>query len=201
MIKCLLIFILCLSSTLGLGQSFEGKITYDLSYSKSESSNAPIELLAMTFGKKRDLYIKEGYYHAVSDGMIVDEVYNRQLNRIYLRTANDDSYISFDANYSGDSLISHRIIDDPGTSVLGEKCAKLEMTTKKGTIHVYYSKKYPINKAPFLNIKYNFWGFIVGTAGAVPLKTIITENGIAITSEARDIEVRKLREDEAITVP
>ena len=136
-----------MSFTIMQAQTFEGKITYQNTYT-SKIPNATSEQFNMMMGTTQEYYIKDGNYKSSTNGTFSQwQLYVPTENRLYNKMAISDTLLWNDGNSNPDEVVSYEIKKNQA-EILGYKCDALIVQTKTGKATYYFSKKIKIDAEP-----------------------------------------------------
>ncbi len=177
-ILCLLFF-----HNFSTAQSFEGKIIYRNSYKSKVSSFNDVQLQSIA-GSQNLYYIKGGNYKSVLNGNVVASyTYLSKDNKLYTEFQEGNILYWTDAGENKDSILSYELKRN-ATQILGYKCDELILHTRKGTQVYDFATKFSINPSLFKKHKYQNWNYYLQMAASVPLRRVIEEDQMIITSIA-----------------
>jgi hypothetical protein len=185
-----LLSLIFLNST-GMTQSWEGKITYQNSYS-STNDHVTTQQLSSMMGTVQEYYIKGSDYKTVMNGKMMEwQLYVHADNKLYTKSAMSPGIMWNNAAEQNDSLIGIRINKQAAT-ILGYVCDEMVITLKSGVQKYYYSAKIAVDPAPFKNHAYGNWYDYISRAKALPLKMVIETPDFTMQSVAVKVEAQKL---------
>jgi len=188
-----LILTLSLTLTAGLAysQNFEGEMILKNTFT-SKIPALTNERLEALIGNKQEYFIKDGDYKSLANGKIITmQLYDKQSNKIYNKRPNSDTLYWFNASVNTDNVTGYEIKKNAET-VLGYPCDALILTTKSGTMTLYYSTKFKLDSSDYKNHQYGNWAFFTARSGALPLKTIIENAQFKMESVVTEIKPMKL---------
>ena len=192
-------FMLTLSSVVSLGQTFEGKITYQNTY-KSKIPNVTDDLLTAMMGTSQEFNFKAGNYRSVSNGTFLQwQLYVQKDNKLYTKFSNSPSILWNDGAVNPDSVLKTEW-NQGVVEILGYKCDELIFTCKNGIQKYYFNSKLQIDPALFKNHKFGNWYQYVLQSKSVPLKMIVDNVQFSLVSMATNIQPQKI-EDHLFTLP
>ncbi len=178
-----------------LGQTFEGKITYQNSF-KSKLPNVKDEQFNSMMGTKMDYYVKGGDYKSVTNGSFSQwQLYISKENKLYNKMSNSETILWNDGSVNTDSIINVQL-NKGVTEILGYKCDELILTCKSGTQKYYFNSILSVNIKLYTNHKYGNWYDYLKKANALPLKMIIDNQQFTMESVATDVKPMKLDDKE-----
>jgi hypothetical protein len=185
----LLLFLLSFFSV--SAQSWEGKITYQNSYS-STNDHVTTQQLSTMMGTIQEYYIQGGNYKSVMNGKMMEwQMYLHSENKLYTKSAMSPSILWNDAADQNDSLISIKI-NKAAATILGYSCDEMIITLKSGVQKYYYSSKLAIDPSLFKGHVYGNWYDYISRAKALPLKMVIQTPDFTMQSVATKAEAQKL---------
>ncbi len=151
------------------GQSFEGEIIYQSTYTSKNPTITDDRLTSM-MGSTEDYFIKGAAYKSVVNGTLLEwQLYIPAENKLYTKMKNKSDAVSSDAGINDDSVLSYSLNKEV-TDILGYKCDELILNSRSGTEKYYFSPKLTIDPKIFSNHKLGNWYYYVSIAKAVPLK-------------------------------
>ncbi len=174
-------------------QSFEGKITYQNTYT-SKISNATSEQFNAMMGTTQEYYIKGSDYKSVTNGSFSQwQLYVHSQNRLYSKMAISDTLLWSDGNSNPDEAVSYEL-QKRQTEILEYKCDALVVQTKTGKSTYYFSKKIKINPKLYKDHQYGNWALITGQTESLPLKIEMETPQFTLVSiavEVKEIEIEE----------
>ena len=192
-------FLLIFSSIVSLGQTFEGKVTYQNSY-KSKIPNVTDDLLKGMMGTSQEFNFKGGNYRSVSNGTFLQwQLYLQKDNKLYTKFSNSSSILWNDAAVNPDSVLKTELNKEV-VDILGYKCDELIFTCKSGVQKYYFNSKLQIDPKLFENHKFGNWYHYLLQSKAVPLKMIIDNAQFSVVSMATSIQPGKI-DDQIFGLP
>ncbi|MEC4048399.1 hypothetical protein OX284_003075 [Flavobacterium sp. SUN046] len=192
--KIILFFVFFFTSFFSEGQSFEGKITYTVSY-KSKLSELSDQKWASMLGSEQDYYIKGGNYKSITNGSMLEwQLYNSKENTIYNKSKSPNGAIPIDASQQTDVITKTEIIKNAAT-ILGYTCDEIIITTTSSVEKYFYSSKLSVDPSVFQKHKYGNWYEFVSRSKALPLKIIIDNHQFLMESTATAVKEIKLKDN------
>ncbi len=191
------ITIILLTAFIGMasGQTFEGKITYQVNY-KSKHPNVQDQQFNSMMGTIQEYIIKGGDYKYSFNGAVMQwQLYNSKENRLYNKMSNSESVQWNDAGNNPDKVISV-VVNKGVTEILGYKCDELIMTCKSGIQKYYFNEKIAVDISLFKNHTYGNWYEYLKVAKALPLKSIIDTPQFVVESVATEITAMEIDDKE-----
>lgn len=133
------IIIVCLSAGFrGNRGYFEGKITYRNEYI-IKNKKVDSVTLAKAFGKTATLLFKNGnYLERYDDGSMMEQLYNRHDNKVYIKQDESDTLYWFDCGIQGQKMLKFEIIPHE-EKILGIDCDELVTYYKNKTVSFYFN--------------------------------------------------------------
>lgn len=193
--KHLLTILMTVISVTVFGQTFEGKITYQNSYT-SKLPNVQDQQFNSMMGTTQEYIIKGGDYKSSSNGTLVQwQLYINKDNKLYNKMSNSETIFWNDGNTNPDSIISVEI-NKGVTEILGYKCDEVVLTCKSGLQKYYFNQKIAVDISLFKNHLYGNWYDFLKVSKSLPLKSIIETQQFTLVSEATDIKEMKLDDKE-----
>lgn len=197
--KHLLTILMTVISVTVFGQTFEGKITYQNSYT-SKLPNVQDQQFNSMMGTTQEYIIKGGDYKSSSNGTLVQwQLYINKDNKLYNKMSNSETIFWNDGNTNPDSIISVEI-NKGVTEILGYKCDEVVLTCKSGLQKYYFNQKIAVDISLFKNHLYGNWYDFLKVSKSLPLKSIIETQQFTLVSEATDIKEMKL-DDKVFQLP
>lgn len=194
MSKCIVLVILVFGFSSLLGQSFEGKITYQNTYT-SNIPNATSKQFNQMMGTVQEYYIKENNYKSIMNGSVSQmQLYAPSENRLYTQLAVSDTMLWTDGNSNPDEAVKYEIQKNKA-EILGYKCDALVVQTKTGNATYYFSKKVKVNPKHYENHQYGNWALVMEQAKSLPLKIEMETPQFTLVSEAVEIKEMELADD------
>jgi hypothetical protein len=191
--KIILLIALCCLKMTAISQTFEGKISYSISY-QSKLANLKSEQLNAMMGTKQEYYIKESSYKSVFNGAFTKmQVYNASENRSYTLTGKNDTLYFEDYGTNKDEAIKYELQKNIDT-ILGVICDVLIVETKKSKTNFYFNSQYNINPELFKQHVYGNWYYTISKTKALPLKTVYETDQFILISIATEIKEIKLED-------
>jgi len=193
--KHLLTIVMTVISVTVFGQTFEGKITYQNSYT-SKLPNVQDQQFNSMMGTTQEYIIKGGDYKSSSNGTLVQwQLYINKDNKLYNKMSNSETIFWNDGIINPDSIISV-VINKGVTEILGYKCDEVVLTCKSGVQKYYFNQKIAVDISLFKNHLYGNWYDFLKVSKSLPLKSIIETQQFTLVSEATDIKEMKLDDKE-----
>ena len=184
-------FMLWLSPLFATGQTFEGKLVYNNTYT-SKMPNVKSEQFNAMMGTVQEYYIKGGNYKSVTNGSFAQvQLYIAADNRLYNKLATSDTLYWIDGRKDNDPVVGHQILKDQ-EEILGIKCDALVVESKSGKTTYYFNSNYQVD--PNLYKAHNFgnWYFVMDKIKSVPLKMVVENARFSLVSIATDVKQMKL---------
>lgn len=182
-----------------MGQSFEGKITYQNTYI-SNIPNATSEQFNQMMGTVQEYYIKGNKYKSVTNGSVSQmQLYVPSENRLYAQLAVSDTLLWSDGSSNPNEPLSYEIKQDQA-EILGYTCDALIVDTKMGKITYYFSEKIKLDPRLYEAHKYGNWALMTGQTGSLPLKIEIETLQFTLVSVATEVKKMEL-EDSFFDLP
>lgn len=193
--KHLLTIVMTVISMTVFGQTFEGKITYQNSYT-SKLPNVQDQQFNTMMGTTQEYIIKGGDYKSSSNGSLVQwQLYINKDNKLYNRMINSETIFWNEGNTNPDSIINVEI-NKGVTEILGYKCDEVILTCKSGVQKYYFNQKVAVDISLFKNHLYGNWYDFLKVSKSLPLKSIIETQQFSMISVATDIKEMKLDDKE-----
>jgi len=187
--------LLALSTTFSSAQLFEGEIVYENTYA-SKNAQFPDEQLQEMMGNTQTYLIKGGDYKSSMNGKFMQwQLYQNQDNKLYRKMANSEVAVWNDAALNTDSVLSLEVNRNV-VEILGYKCDELVLNCTSGTQKYYYSRKLALDAKLFENHKYGNWYSFLEKAKALPLKIVIDNPELTLTSTAISVKPMELSKSE-----
>jgi len=192
--KLFLPVIFLLLTKIVFAQSFEGEIIYLNSY-KSKAANFSDQQVQSMMGNQEEYYLRAGDYKIVMNGSVVSTYYyHAKENKLYTEFQDGDRMYWSDAAVNNDSVLSFEVKKNVG-KILSYSCDEVILHTRKGTQIYDYAPQLVVDASLFANHKFNNWYDYLKVAKAVPLKMVVEQDQIIITSEAIAVKPIKLNDD------
>ncbi len=191
------ITIILLTAFIGMasGQTFEGKITYQVNY-KSKHPNVQDQQFNSMMGSIQEYLIKDGNYRSNYNGSTFQwELYDKKSNKIYKKMSNSESIQWIDAGTNKDKVMSV-VLNKGVTEVLGYKCDELVFTCKSGVQKYYFNEKIAVDIAQFESHLHGNWYEFLKVSKSLPLKSIIESPQFIVESVATEIAEMELEDKE-----
>lgn len=187
--------LLALSTTFSSAQLFEGEIVYENTYA-SKNAQFPDEQLQEMMGNTQTYLIKGGDYKSSMNGKFMQwQLYQNQDNKLYRKMANSEVAFWNDAALNTDSVLSLEVNRNV-VEILGYKCDELVLNCTSGTQKYYYSRKLALDAKLFENHNYGNWYSFLEKAKALPLKIVIDNPELTLTSTAISVKPMELSKSE-----
>lgn len=194
-IKHIFALILTTLTAFASGQSFEGKIIYQVNY-KSKHPNVQDEQFNTMMGTIQEYIIKGADYKSSFNGTTFQwQQYDSKTNKLYNKMANSKSIQWIDAGTNDDKVLSVKL-NKGVTEVLGYKCDEVILTCQSGVQKYYYNEKMAVDISLFRNHLYGNWFEYLKVAKSLPLKSIIETPQFIVESVATEIIELELEETE-----
>ena len=192
-------FLLTISGIVCLGQSFEGRVTYETAY-KSKIPNVTDALFTEMMGKSQEYNLKDGNYRTTSNGTFLQwQLYVNKDNKLYTKFSNSASILWNDGAVNPDSVLktefNKEVID-----ILGYTCDELILTCTSGIQKYYFNSKLKIDPKPFANHKFGNWYQYLSQSQAVPLKMILDNVQFSVVIVATAIQPQRM-DDQLFALP
>ena len=192
-------FLLTISGIVCLGQSFEGRVTYETAY-KSKIPNVTDALFTEMMGKSQEYNLKDGNYRTTSNGTFLQwQLYVNKDNKLYTKFSNSASILWNDGAVNPDSVLktefNKEVID-----ILGYTCDELILTCTSGIQKYYFNSKLKIDPKPFANHKFGNWYQYLSQSQAVPLKMILDNVQFSVVIVATAIQPQRI-DDQLFALP
>lgn len=192
-------FLLTVSSVISLGQTFEGKVTYQNTY-KSKIPNVTDALFTEMMGTSQEYNFKDGNYRSVSNGTFLQwQLYVHKDNKLYTKFSNSPSILWNDGAVNPDSVLKSELNKEV-VDILGYKCDELILTCKSGIQKYYFNSKLKIDPNLFENHKFGNWHQYLSQSKAVPLKIMVDNVQFSLVSVATAVQPQKI-EDQLFALP
>jgi hypothetical protein len=183
--------LLALSTTFSSAQLFEGEIVYENTY-KSKNPRFSDQQYQEMIGNKQTYLMKDGNYKSSMNGKFMEwQLYRNQDNKLYQKMVNAEVAVWNDAALNTDSVLSLEVNRNV-VEILGYKCDELVLNCTSGTQKYYYSRKLALDAKLFENHKYGNWYSFLEKAKALPLKIVIDNPELTLTSTAISVEPMEL---------
>lgn len=174
-----------------LAQSFEGKITYENTYT-SNIPNATSEQFNQMMGTVQEYYIKGSKYKSITNGSVSKmQLYVPSENKLYSQLAVSDTLLWSDGSSNPNEPLSYEIKQDQA-EILGYTCDALIVDTKMGKIIYYFSEKIKLDPKLYEAHKYGNWALLTGQTKSLPLKIEMETPQFTLVSVATEIKEMEL---------
>lgn len=189
--KHLLTILITVISVTVFGQTFEGKITYQNSYT-SKLPNVQDQQFNSMMGTTQEYIIKVGDYKSSSNGTLFQwQLYINKDNKLYNKMSNSETIFWNEGDTNPDSIINIEI-NKGVTEILGYKCDEVILTCKSGVQKYYFNQKVAVDISLFKNHLYGNWYEFLKVSKSLPLKSIIETEQFTMVSVATNIKEMKL---------
>ena len=187
--------LLVLTTTFGFAQFFEGKVVYENTYN-SKIPQFTDEQVQEMMGDNQTYLFKDGDYKSIMNGKFMEwQLYLNQENKLYRKMSNSELAFWNDAALNTDSVLSFEINRNV-VEVLGYRCDELVLNCTSGIQKYYYSRKLAVDAKMFENHKYGNWYSFLEKSKAIPLKMLVDNPELKLTSIAISIEPMELSKSE-----
>lgn len=189
--KILLAIVPFLMALTSFSQAFEGKISYQNTYTTKDAKLTDEQLISM-MGSKSEYLIKDGNYKNTSNGKLIQwQLYINQENKLYTKMSNSAAAFWNDASVQGDSVLKVEVNKNV-TEVLGYKCDEVILTCKSGIQKYYFNSIVSVNVSLFEKHLLGNWYDYISKAKALPLKSIIETPLFIVETTATEIKAMKI---------
>jgi len=196
--KILTILMTVLTATV-FGQTFEGKITYQITY-KSKLPNLTDQQFGSMLGTIQEYIIRGGNYKSSVNGTLVQwQLYINADNKLYTKMSNSETIFWNDGNVNSDSVLKVEV-NKGVTEILGYICDEVILTCKSGIQKYYFNTKLIVDISLYTNHLFGNWYDFLKIAKALPLKSVIENQQLILESVAIDVKTMKL-EDKDFRLP
>lgn len=193
--KLLFLFLIISPIHVVLGQSFEGKITYQISC-KSNLKDYSDEEVCTGAPTTQEYFIKNGNYKFIfSDSSDFQwMLYNNEENKIYSKMSWTDTIYWRDATKNIDTILEIKSNKNV-INILGLLCDEIIFICKEQIHKLYYNPEISVDKNSFINHKYgNLYDFYK-ISNSLVLKEIIEYKYFTLESVAMEIKRMEVNED------
>ena len=154
-------------------QNFNGKITYNIEYSKMNLNGVTSSEFKVAMGSIEEFYIQSGNHKTKYNGLIMDWViYKANEDKIYFK-AKDEVDVFYKSSMVFDKTPSKIEFHDEVIEVLGYSCKKLTIHFDENSrITSYYSTDLPVDSELYKKGKYDGFYLLLSKTNAISLKTI-----------------------------
>jgi hypothetical protein len=192
--KLLTIAMTVLTATV-FGQTFQGKIVYQNSYS-SKLPNVESEQFTAMMGSTQYYIIKGGDYKSSTNGTIFQwQLYINRDNKLYNKMSNSETIFWNEGEINPDEVLKVEV-NKGVTEVLGYKCDEVVLTCKSGIQKYYFNSKIGVDVSFFTGHLFGNWYDYLKVAKALPLKMVVDNAQFTLTSIATEVEEMKLNDEE-----
>ncbi len=180
-------------ASLSYAQDFEGVVHYKKSYT-AKSTSVSINNLETVFGTQSVVYIKNGFYKTIDDVDVMGmQLFRYTENRLYFFNKGKDTLFY---RSTLDNRLKEKFtytLKKKTDTILGIVCDQLEIKVSPNITFVYYfSSKYSLDPSFYKNFTFINKNEILNRMKAVYLRFRVITSEYIYTSEAVDIEKRKL---------
>lgn len=184
------------------GQTFEGKITYDRSFSSLHPEKVTPQEWTNLIGWKQELYVKSGSYKSVSNGSYCEwQLYVPSENRIYTKIKNSDTLLWNDASLYSEKIIAKSKVKKNAVKILGYQCDEMAFALWSGGSHFFtFAPKLVVDAKQYEQHKFGLWFDYLTESKALPLKTKIETTQFVMETVATEVLPMKL-EDSFFALP
>ncbi|MCH2032050.1 MAG: DUF4412 domain-containing protein [Tenacibaculum sp.] len=194
-IKFLSFILLLVVNSIVAQKSFEGVITYKLSF-HDKTGEMSDEEAAQFMGSEQVYYIKGNKYKSVMNGMLSMSQYYTGKDSIYTRMATGNNLMYLKSDEQKEEVLSMKE-KKSAAKIMGKNCDLLDITTNEGTTQYYFTSDFKVNSEDYKNHKYGLWYYCLDKAnGSLPVKLIMDTEELKLTIEAVKVETKEL--DDAI---
>jgi hypothetical protein len=174
-----------------LGQSFEGKIVYQVTYT-SKIKGVTDAQFANAMGDRQEYYIQGGNYKSLMNGSVFQwQLYLHADNKLYNKMSNNPSVLWIDGRKNKDTVFRSAMHFGAAT-VLGYSCDELVLYCRSGTEKYYFNAGLGVDPGAFSGHLYGNWYVIVSKARALPLKYTIDTPQYSVTATAVSVTPGRL---------
>ncbi|CAL2055715.1 DUF4412 domain-containing protein [Tenacibaculum sp. 190524A05c] len=194
-IKFLSFILLLVVNSIVAQKSFEGVITYKLSY-QDKTGEMSDEEAKEFMGSKQTYYIKGNKFKTEMNGMLKMSQYYTGKDSIYTKMGTSQFLMYIKTDEQKEKILS---IEEKKsvTKIMGKDCDLLDIKTDEGTIQYYFTSDFKVNAEDYKNYKYGLWYYCLDKAnGSLPVKLIMDTEELKLTIEAVKVENKEL--DDAI---
>jgi hypothetical protein len=182
-------------TTTVFGQTFEGKIIYQNTYT-SKLPNVTNQRFESMLGSTQNYIIKGGNYRSNVNGALLQwQLYNNKDNKIYSKMSNSETIFYRDAGTNPDSVLKVEVNKDV-TDILGYKCDEVILTCKSGIQKYYFNSKLGVDVSLYSLHLFGNWYEYLKVAKALPLKSIMDNAQFTLVSIATEVKEMKLDDKE-----
>lgn len=196
--KILTIVMAVLTATV-FGQTFEGEIIYQNTYT-SKLPNITDQQITSMMGSTQNYIIKGGNYKSSANGtMFLWQLYINKDNKLYNKMSNSEIILWNDGGANPDSVLSVEV-NRGVTDILGYKCDEVILTCVSGIQKYYFNSRLGVDISLYSGHLYGNWYDYLKVAKALPLKSIIDNAQFTLTSVSTEIKEIKL-DDRVFQLP
>ena len=175
-------------------QSFEGVITYQNTY-KSKVPSFTDQQWQSIVGSQNEYYIKGGNYKSVMNGSVIASyLYLSKDNKLYSEFQDGNIMYWSDASINKDSVISFELKKN-AVRILSYNCDELILHTRQGTEVYDFAPGLVVDPTLYAHHNFGNWNYYLKIAKAMPLRMVIEQDQVIITSEATSVRPLKLDSD------
>lgn len=144
-------------------------------------------------GDSRRLYIGNGSYKNENNSLSISRwIYRGSENKLYFFRNNSDTIVWCDASLRKFEKTSFTPIEKTDEVILGHKCKKVTLRSESSTVTYYFSDAYPLDPRGYAQHFFESWNLYTSLAKAVPLKIILENKDMKLTSTAVRIESKSI---------
>jgi hypothetical protein len=189
----------CLSAAAFAQKSFEGLVTYNVSY-KSKMPQLTDEQMTRLGGTTQLYYTKGDNYKYIWNGKLFEwAIYSGRDKKVYSKFSTVDSILWYSVELSHDTIYKTELKEND-TTILGYPCNRLTFTCKTGSQVYYFSPALAVDPDLYTDYKVvNYYDYL-RIAKAVALKEIFVTNEAETVITARDIQQQPV-DDRIFEIP
>lgn len=176
-------------------QFFEGKITYNISYT-SKTAGVTSEQFASLMGNTQEYFIKGSHYKYVFNGKLMQwGVYVPAELKLYTKMANSETLLWNDVGVNTDQVLKAELNKGKET-ILGYLCDELILTCRSGIQRYYFNSSLGVDPSIYARHIYGNWYDYLSHTKALHLKSIIETPQFVMETTATEVKPMKL--DDAV---
>ncbi len=177
------------------GQSFEGVIVYENSYT-SKDPRIKDEQFNEMMGTRQEYYIKDGSYKSVLNGTFSQfQLYKNVDNKLYWKFASLDTLYWIDGKSNKDEIVNLEFLNQK-EEILGHECAAILIESRGGKTTYFFTNKYSVDPSLYQGHKYGNWYALLEKSKSVPLKLVMETPQFKLVSVAVEIKQTTLSTDD-----
>lgn len=172
-------------------QSFKGEIIYSNTY-KSKTEQISDEQWGTMLGTTQNYFTQDGNYKSITNGkLFLWQIYLNKENKVYNKMSNSETIYWNDCSVQEDDILKAEINKNV-TTILGMQCDEIILECTSGIQRYYFNSSLSTDPDLFKNHKLGNWYDYISRVKAFPLKMIIENKQLVVTSIATKINRKEL---------